>query len=197
MRRLYVHICKQDHMEVLEQSIKNSPVGNRERFFQDLYEETFPAFARFAAKMNASFQDAKDLFQDALVIYYERSMEENFRLRSSREAYILGIARNLWLKKFHRDRYLSSLDSVDEAAVPQDYFPSENESRLLEFVERTGKKCLELLHQFYFERSSLKRIASALGYRTEHSAAVQKFKCIGKVRDAIKEKSLRYEDFHF
>ena len=35
----------------------------------------------------------------------------------------------------------------------------------------------------------------ALGYRDEHSAAVQKFKCIGKMRDSIRSKAMDYEDF--
>ena len=170
----------------------------RERLFEELYEQAFPPFARFAGKMGASFQDAKDVFQDAMVIYYEKLQTPEFSLRSTPEAYVLGIARNLWWKKFSHDRrYLSPEDGHGEFSIPEDYFPDRKELSLLSFLERSGQKCLDLLHRFYFEKASLKQIAANLGYRTEHSAAVQKYKCIGKLRDVIKERSIHYEDFHF
>jgi len=183
-------------METLELSV-HAPEP-REQFFESIYETAFPAFARFAAKMNASFDDAKDVFQDAMVVYYEKSNDPKFLPRTTPEAYVLGIARHLWLKRFKRQRSSVSLEREDsEFAVPADFFPDERELSLLSFVAQSGQKCLDLLQKFYFEKTPLKEIAAFLGYRTEHSAAVQKYKCIGKLRDAIKANSIRYEDFHF
>lgn len=185
-------------METLEMAVDTPPHECRGKFFEELYEKAFPPFAHFAGKLNASFQDAKDVFQDAMVIYYEKCQAPEFAVRSTPEAYVLGIARHLWCKKFSRDRrHLSIEDAGEEFSLPEDYFPDRKEISLLSFLERSGKKCLDLLHRFYFERASLREIAANLGYRTEHSAAVQKFKCIGKLRDAVREKSIHYEDFHF
>lgn len=189
-------IRKETDMELLENTLERLPQA-REKFFEDLYETTFPLFARFAARRNTSFQDAKDIFHDALVIYYEKCMDANFIIHTSSEAYVVGIAKHLWIKKFHRDRQNVPLDAAEpEVDIAPDFFPDQKELKLLEFLERSGKKCLELLQKFYFEKVSLRNIASSLGYRTEHSAAVQKFKCIGKIRDAIKAQSIDYEDFH-
>lgn len=169
---------------------------SEEKFFEDLYESAFPLFARFAARRGASLQDAQDIFHDALVVYYEKSSDTGFRVDTSPEAYVVGIARHLWLRKFHRDVRQVPLEMAEVAMnVPPDFYPEPNEIRLLRFLEKAGRKCLDLLQKFYFEKSSLRDIASTLGYRTEHSAAVQKFKCIGKVRDSIKAQSARYEDF--
>jgi DNA-directed RNA polymerase specialized sigma24 family protein len=192
------HSGKQHDMETLQMAVDTPPSECRERFFEELYENAFPPFARFAGKMGASFQDAKDVFQDAIVIYYEKRQSPDFSLRSTPEAYVLGIARNLWWKKFNQNRLnLSTEDLCEDFSVPEDYFPDRKELSLLTFLERSGRKCLDLLHRFYFEKASLKNIAANLGYRTEHSAAVQKYKCIGKLRDVIKERSIHYEDFHF
>ena len=175
-------------MELLEKSPtpKQQGLSQREIFFEGLYKDVFPAFARFAAKLNASFEDAKDIFHDALVIFYEKSTEPGFALKSSPEAYIVGIAKHLWIRKFHRDRHKVSLDAAEsEIAIPADFYPAVNEIRLLKVLEASGKKCLELLQKFYYEKCPLKEIAKTLGYSSEHSVSVQKFKCIGKVRDAI------------
>lgn len=181
-------------MQVLETMLPLPQAECREDYFEDLYEKAFPVFARFASKMNASFEDARDVFHDAMVIYLEKCAQPGFAIKSAPEAYLVGIARHLWYKKFQREGYRLSIDSVTELQLPEE--PAGEELKLLAFVELTGRRCMELLHQFYFEKVSLRVIAASLGYRTEHSAAVQKFKCIAKVRDALKAKAINYEDFN-
>lgn len=183
-------------MQLLE-SVPAEPPKMGEVNFDALYERAFPLFARFAGKMNASFDDAKDIFQDAMVIYYEKTSDASFSIKVSPESYVVGIARHLWIRKFNRDKKQVALSGDEEDfSIPPDYFPDKQEAKLLAFLERAGEKCMDLLQRFYFERMPLKAIASSLGFRTEHSAAVQKYKCIGKVREAIRSKALRYEDFH-
>jgi hypothetical protein len=41
----------------------------------------------------------------------------------------------------------------------------------------------------------MKELADLFGYAGERSATVQKYKCIEKVRETVKEQSLAYEDF--
>lgn len=183
-------------MELLEKTTEHQALAERATNFEHLYEVAFPAFARFAAKLNGSFEDSKDIFHDALVIFYEKNMQPGFTLPASPEAYIIGIAKHLWIRKFHRDRHKLPLDRLESGiAVPEDFYPAVNETRLLKVLETTGKKCLELLQKFYYEKSTLREIAKTLGYSSEHSASVQKYKCIGKMRDAVRSNAMNYEDF--
>lgn len=165
--------------------------------FEDLYRQVFPRFARYAARMNGTFDEAKDIFHDALVIYYERTIDENFSPPDAPAAYLLGIARHLWLKRMRSEQRLQPLGGTSISSIVDAESAKPGELNLLQFVEQHGRKCLELLSKFYFGKSTLKEIASWLGYRTEHSAAVQKHKCIMKIRNTIREKSIRYEDFNF
>ena len=48
----------------------------RALLFAQLYEETFPKVAKFVANRGGTFDDAKDIFHDALVILYEKSTGE-------------------------------------------------------------------------------------------------------------------------
>ena len=163
--------------------------------FENLYENAFVAFAKFASNRKTSYEDAKDIFHDAMVIYLEKSSDPGLSIHTSPERYVVGIAKHLWTKKFRRDQQEVSLDEELTISIPADFYPEEKEIGLLNFLERTGQKCMDLLQKFYFEKASLRDIATFLGYRTEHSAAVQKFKCIGKLRDFVKAKALKYEDF--
>lgn len=164
--------------------------------FEALYESAFPGVARFVSKMNGSFEDAKDIFQDALVIFHEKHAEEHFNIHASPEAYVLGIAKHLWLKRFKNSGRHISLDTMEAAiAIPEDYYPTVDTSTLLQMLERTGKKCLDILQAFYYEKMPLQALAQKLGFGSVHSATVQKYKCLEKVRDEVKNKSISYEDF--
>jgi predicted DNA-binding protein YlxM (UPF0122 family) len=54
---------------------------------------------------------------------------------------------------------------------------------------------MELLRAFYYDKLSMRKIAGQFDFNSERSATVQKYKCLEKVRDIVKEKSLTYEDF--
>lgn len=168
----------------------------REAFFKSLYESAFPSVARFVSSRKGSLQDAKDIFHDALVIYYEKVADNTFQPDVSEEAYIMGIVKHLWLKKFRTDSSLVILNEWESnLEIPDDTAPTVEENKLLTFLESAGKKCLELLSAFYFDKMNMDLIASTFGYGTAHSATVQKFKCLEKVRETVKQKSVQYEDF--
>jgi len=166
----------------------------RALLLMQLYEEVFPQVAKFAANRGGTFDDAKDIFHDALVILYEKATDEK-PVYESPKRYLVGIAKHLWLRKFNHDRKKVGLDEMERTiTIPEDYFEPE-ESRLTSLLELTGRKCLQLLRAFYYDSLSLERIKTTFGFSTAHSASAQKFKCIEKMRNIIQEKSMGYEDF--
>jgi DNA-directed RNA polymerase specialized sigma24 family protein len=170
----------------------------REKNFEHLYEEVFPAVADIVSKQGGSFHDAKDIFQDALIIFYEKNVNGALHVKLSDEAYIIGIAKHLWIKKFKSKHRLLSLDFWEkEITLPQDYFEIEitKTNRLLHLLEVAGKKCMELLHSIYYDKLSMNEVSQVHGFSNPHSASVQKHKCIEKIKVIVKQKSLNYEDF--
>lgn len=183
-------------MEVLEIPLGIGEQQDRESLFSQLYEQAFPTTAHFVSKMGGSFQEAKDVFQDALLLYYEKLQNPGFELQTTAEAYILGISKHLWIRKFKQQRLKVSLSEAERSiSIPEEYPASVDDQKLLQLLLRSGHKCMALLRAFYYEKLPMKQIAGAFGYSTDRSATVQKYKCLEKVRDTIKEKSIGYEDF--
>lgn len=152
-----------------------------------LYEETFPAVASFVAKMGGSPEDAKDIFHDALVIFFEKEGIDR------PHAYIVGIAKHLWVRKYKHDKHRVDLDyDID---IPEEQEPSFVVVRLLRLLESAGRSCMDLLQAFYYEKRTADEIASEFNYSNAHSATVQKHKCLQKIRSFVKTKSLDYESF--
>lgn len=167
----------------------------REQLFLTLYQKAFPLLAQYISKRGGSFEEAKDVFQDALVIYYEKVLTAEDAHVQNEAVYILGIARHLWLKKFRKDHSATSLDHPEADVMVEEAAETPSTLKLLRFLETAGKKCMDMLRAFYYDKLPLADIAQSFGYSGVRSATVQKYKCIEKVRDTVKEKSLRYEDF--
>ena len=165
---------------------------NREQLLMELYKSAFPPLAKYVAKMGGSVDDAKDVFQDALVIYYEKAIAGNL-VAADGKAYLLGIAKHLWFKKFKEQSNTLPLDNSMEQADEAEQQISNN--KVLQFLETAGKRCMELLSAFYYHKLPMKDAAEQFGYAGERSVTVQKYKCLEKVRDTVKEKSLSYADF--
>jgi DNA-directed RNA polymerase specialized sigma24 family protein len=183
-------------MMVAEMSYEVENPQQREKTFEHLYEEVFPVVASFVSKQGGSLQDAKDIFQDSLVIFYEKRVNGEMDIRISPEAYLVGIAKHLWIKKFKTDFRLSSIDALEkEISIPENYFEDSRANKLLTLLQVTGKKCFELLRSIYYEKQSIEEVSKTFGFSGSHSASAQKYKCIEKMKDTVKEKSLKYEDF--
>ncbi len=175
------------------QSFLNNTPAEREKLFTNLYKKAFPAVAKYVSKMGGSFDDAKDVFQDALIIYYEKMVNTSIEFKVNEQAYLLGIAKNLWLTKFRADVLHTPLGTSFDLTEENEPCPSEN--KLTRYLETAGQKCMEILRAFYYDKLPVNKIAALFGYSGERSATVQKYKCMEKVRETIKEKSLAYEDF--
>ncbi|MEM6845025.1 MAG: sigma-70 family RNA polymerase sigma factor [Bacteroidota bacterium] len=177
-------------MILTQESVTSS--ATEETLFTQLYLQAFPAVARFISRNSGSLEEAQDIFQEALLVYYEKVVIDGFEPNSSHRSYILGIARNLWLKVQEKSIKMESTGNLDlsETLVSQPV-----SEKLLLFLQQAGKKCMDLLQSFYYERLSMKELSARFGFRSERSATVQKYKCLEKVREQVKAKSLTYEDF--
>ena len=170
----------------------NRTAEEREKLFISLYKSVFPVVARYVSKMGGTFDEAKDIFQDALVIYYEKSVECSFELKTHERAYLLGIAKHLWLKQ-HRDN--SKLTPIDGLDIESEESAQASDRKILNFLQTAGKKCMDLLRSFYYDGLQLADAAELFGFSGVRSATVQKYKCLEKVRETVKQKALTYEDF--
>jgi len=167
----------------------------RRELFISLYKYAFPDFARFVNKMSGTLDEAKDVFQDAIVIWYEKSVTSGLQITNSEKAYILGVARHLWLKRYRALTKEVSFNGEINVDTWDGEIAQPSELKVLHFLEAAGKKCMELLRAFYYDKTPPEELAQQFGFAGSRSATVQKFKCLEKVRNQVKLKSLSYADF--
>src|SRR5438105_1297170 len=69
---------------------------------------------------NGTTDDAKDIFQEAMIVLYEKARSGTFELNCQIKTYVYSVCRRLWLKKLQQaNRFLEmgeieSMVSVDD-----------------------------------------------------------------------------------
>jgi hypothetical protein len=177
-------------MEAIQTMDIGRPISS-EALILRVYEEGFYKVAVHVSRKGGTLDDAKDVFHDAIVILYNDLL--NGKAIESEVGYLYGIARHLWAHRLKESLVIGDFnDEIDSSFHTE---PTINQKKLLAFLQKAGSRCMDLLVSFYNERLNTKNLVHKFGFSNEHSASVQKYKCIEKLREAIRDKSISYEDF--
>jgi len=169
-------------------SLRHALLTDRERTLTLIYQRTFPMVRHYVQQHGGAATDAKDVFHDALVIFYEKAVDESFVLSASVSTYLVGIGRNLWRRELSRRQRLPLTGLTDEHAQleAEEAEPVGETLAVLDYVARLGERCQSVLLAFYYFRQPLEQIASTHHYQSVRSATVQKFKCLERLRKSVR-----------
>lgn len=152
-----------------------------------LYEKYRDEFVQWAIKRHQSNEEeAKDVFQNIIVIFFSKVNSGKLTiLESSIKTYLFGIGKNL-LKQRNEDL------SLDEILISElvDTGKEENEKLniLMSEMNKMSDLCTSILRYYYFNGYSMEDIAVEFNYKSVDSAKTQKYKCLQKLKNAIKSK---------
>jgi RNA polymerase sigma factor (sigma-70 family) len=166
-------------------------VVDQDLAFKKLYFDNFKIVKSLVLKNNGSEDDAKDIFQDALIVLHRNVRKSDFELSCKMSTYIYSIARNLWYKKLRSSSKLDSLEDIQKEYVDLD----ENSHEFLEKAERSKMlnnmidllkgDCKAILKFYYYERMKMVEIAKEMGYSNEQVAKNKKSNCLKKLRSQV------------
>ncbi|MCA8833251.1 RNA polymerase sigma factor [Hymenobacter pini] len=165
--------------------------ANREQTLTRLYAQSFPAVRRYVQQRGGSAQDAKDVFQDALVLFYEQAVSGQLQLSASASTYLFAVSRNRWKQELSRRtaRRTSPL-TEDHTQLPEapaaDASSPDMTAVVLQHLTQLTAKCRSMLLAFYYFQQPLEQIAAEHQYGSVRSATVQKFKCLERLRNAVR-----------
>lgn len=160
--------------------------GHDRAAFARLYAH-FPKVEHLVRANSGDRSDAKDVFQDSLVILHRRLRDERFQLTSSLGTFLYSVARNVWREELRRrGRSLRAWEgepAAEEAPDMAALLLREGEFRQAEAALRSlSSKCVDLLKRFYIAHEALADIARSLGLAGEGAAKTRKYKCLEEAR---------------
>ena len=167
-------------------------IADRERTMERIYAQAYPMVRHYIREHGGTEEDAKDIFHEAMILYYEKTVQDQLTLTCSVSTYLMGICKNLWRQQVEKQCRKTSLDTartdlVWEESEDENELPALN---LMNFVEQLGETCQSILVSFYYFGQRLEQIATQHGYQSIRSATVQKYKCLERLRKAVSHLSI-------
>jgi RNA polymerase sigma factor (sigma-70 family) len=174
--------------EFNEQVLLKGLAKNDAKSIETIYKNNFNIVQAFILNNNGTYDDAKDIFQEAMIVLYENVKSETFVLTCQIKTYLYSVCRRLWLKRLqYSTRFITPVESLEETVpVEEDIEDQDKLNADFTIMERAlgslGEPCKSLLEAYYLEKKDMAAIAAAFGYTNADNAKNQKYKCLIRLK---------------
>ena len=173
-----------NHEQLLLQGLATS----EQKAVETIYRENYGIIQSFILKNNGYPEDARDVFQEAMIILYEKATSDSFELTCLIKTYLYSVCRRLWLKRLQQtQRYSATIENVVETITVDDDLAA-HEKKDTDFLlmesalAKIGEPCKRLLESYYFQKKTMPEIAKSFGYTNADNAKTQKYKCLMRLK---------------
>jgi RNA polymerase sigma factor (sigma-70 family) len=151
-----------------------------------IYKKNYKMMTRMIINNNGSEDEAKDIYQEAIVIFWQKAIRNDFELTSKISTFIYSICQNLWRKELERKSRLSN--EIKEGKELNDFDQKERDAIINECLNSLGETCRKVLMYYYFDNLSMQDIADKMGFANADTAKTKKYKCKKELDELIKSK---------
>ncbi len=171
---------------VTEEELLESLQSGDDRALNTIYRQHYQMVVNMVMNNGGSLQEAKDVYQEALIVFYEKIKEEDFELNCLIKTFVYSVSRRLWLKQLQRkDRFNGTLIDTDDFVELESEDVGEKEdqySAMNHALEGLGEPCRSILKDFYLKNASMEEITEKFGYTNADNAKNQKYKCLKRLK---------------
>ena len=154
-----------------------------------LYKRHKAYCINFMKSMYYDHEELRDIYHDAVMVFYEKINTPGFELTCSIQTYLNTVCRNQILKRLnYSKRYKTDssdsnsdiLDSITDTLVELDDLNNERVKvmkKVFGIMKDTSKKCYEMLMRFWYKNQTMAQIENAMHFANADSAKNQKARC--------------------
>ena len=164
-----------------------------ERALAHLYRLHWPMVSHFVLQNSGSEDDAQDVYQEGVMVFYEKVRDGSLELSCQIKTYLYAVCRRLWLKRLtSKSRFgVRLLDDEEHApylntGAEDDLLAAEELDRRFatmgEALAHLGEPCRSLLEGFYLLDKSMQDLTAEFGYTNADNAKNQKYKCLVRLK---------------
>ncbi|MBX9853541.1 MAG: sigma-70 family RNA polymerase sigma factor [Cytophagaceae bacterium] len=164
-----------------------------------LYKSHFPMVLNFILNNRGTEEEAKDIYQEAIIIFYEK-VRDGMQLSCKIKTFIYSVCRRQWLKRlYEKTRYPLKIDDIEEfIEVEEEIKNAEDDEQNFHLMEESmnqlGEPCRTIIEDFYISHLSMEEISDKFGYTNADNAKNQKYKCLQRLKKLFFE-SYKKEDY--
>ena len=176
-----------------DEEILDGLVREDEKIIRYIFSEHFNTIRSFIQRNNGTYEDAEDVFQDAVVIIYQKARDRELSLECSFKTFLYSVSRHVWLQKLEKNRInpanIGDLENFIELSDVMMYdLVDEDRERVKIFQQHflaLGEDCQKLL-KLFMKKIPLSEIMKIMGYKSVKYTKTRKFLCKEKLKKRIK-----------
>jgi RNA polymerase sigma factor (sigma-70 family) len=174
--------------DTTEQQLLEGLALNNRKAVETIYKQHYNMVQALILNNNGYPDDARDIFQEAMIVLYEKVKSGSFELNCQLKTYLYSVCRRLWLKRLGQlQRSFSEVENLRETVPVEDELERhEQRNRDFQVMEQSlnslGEPCRSLLKAYYLEMKSMVEIACEFGYTNADNAKNQKYKCLMRLK---------------
>jgi RNA polymerase sigma factor (sigma-70 family) len=174
--------------DINEKALLQGLARSDRKAIETIYKENYNMIQSLIINNSGSADDAKDIFQEAMIVLYEKARSGTFELNCLIKTYVYSVCRRLWLKKLSQmSHYAPALESLkDTVPVEDDIEEMERVNQEFQAMEKAisslGEPCKTLLEAYYLDKKNMQEIALSFGYTNAENAKNQKYKCLVRLK---------------
>ncbi|MBL1409970.1 RNA polymerase sigma factor [Sphingobacterium faecale] len=184
--------------EISDQEIVDGVSKGDSRAINKIYKIYFPLISRMIVNNSGSEDEAKDIFQEAVMVLYDKITQQKFELSSKLGTFLYAVSRRLWLKQLTRkgnSANTSDISDFEDLLGIEDDLERHEETELKfdqmnKALSQLGEPCQTLLKDFYIANMSMQDIRDKFGYTNTDNAKTQKYKCLQRLKKIFFNSSL-------
>ena len=163
-------------------------LNNSEEALNKLYVGYFPMVLQFILNNSGDEADAKDVYQEAIIVVYDKIRSGKFELSSKLKTYLYSVSRRIWLKKLAQQSKKTNniSDFEDVLAIDEDFERHEEKdqqfNQMKKALDLLGEPCKTIIQDFYIHNLSMQDICEKFGYTNTDNAKTQKYKCLQRLK---------------
>lgn len=154
-----------------------------------LYKKYYNLVLKLVVSNNGSSEAAQDVYQETIIILFEKCKDPDFQLNCQLQTYVYSVARNIWLKQLKKHGNTSSLkeyhhDVYEDAELDIKGHLKKEESidKVYRSLDELGEPCATLIKDFYIRKMNMDEISEKFGYTNSDTAKNQKYKCLQRLK---------------
>ena len=156
--------------------------GNNEPALKQIYK-SFPSIRNFITTHGGNQDDARDVFQESLLVFYKKVQQKDFLLTCSINTYLFSVVKYLWKDELKKKNRIVSFEVKEFLDLTENDAEEEFKLGLIDKVlENLGERCSEILQLFYYKKMSMDEIAQKFQYKNIDTVKTQKYKCIERAK---------------
>ncbi len=177
--RVFKLNLQMDEKEIFERIQKGD-----EKALEFIYKKYYRMMTKLVITNSGTEEEARDVYQDALVVFWQKARSGNLVMTAKISTYIYSICQNLWRKELDRKKRLSHEEK--DVAQSMDMDSPEREKIIAKCLDQLGETCRKVLMYYYFDEMSMQEIAEKLGFANTDTAKTKKYKCKQKLDELVK-----------